>query len=67
MREKKIFWIDNDRKYMRQGDWKRPVTDPSFFIDEKLKTLYIVFTQFAFELVLVLKTLRCGTYAIDLF
>lgn len=36
MKEKKIFWIDEDRKFMRQGDWKRPVTDPSFFLKEKL-------------------------------
>ncbi|MCB9234815.1 MAG: amidohydrolase family protein [Bacteroidia bacterium] len=36
MREKKVFWIDEDRKFMRQGDWKRPVTDPSFFLAEKL-------------------------------
>jgi aminocarboxymuconate-semialdehyde decarboxylase len=37
MREKKLFWIDDDRKFMRQGDWKRPVTDPSFFLKEKLE------------------------------
>lgn len=36
MKEKKVFWIDEDRKFMRQGDWKRPVTDPSFFLSEKL-------------------------------
>lgn len=36
MREKEIFWIDEDRKYMRQKNWQRPVTDESFFLDEKL-------------------------------
>jgi len=36
MREKKLFWVDNDRKFMRQSDWSRPITDPSFFLDEKL-------------------------------
>lgn len=37
MKEKKLFWIDDDKKFMRQGDWSRPITDPSFFFDEKLK------------------------------
>ena len=37
MREKEIFWIDEDRKYMRQKDWQRPITAPSFFLDEKLE------------------------------
>lgn len=36
MKDKKLFWIDEDRKFMRQGDWARPITDPSFFFDEKL-------------------------------
>ena len=31
LREKEIFWIDEDRKYMLQKGWKRPVTDSSFF------------------------------------
>lgn len=37
MKEKKLFWIDEDRKFMRQEDWARPITDPSFFFDEKLE------------------------------
>lgn len=37
MRDKKLFWIDDDRKFMRQGDWTRPITDPSFFFNEKLE------------------------------
>ena len=36
MKEKKLFSIDDDLKFMRQGSWKRPITDPSFFLDEKL-------------------------------
>lgn len=36
MKRKKLFWIDEDRKFMRQGDWSRPITDPSFFFEEKL-------------------------------
>jgi len=36
MRDKKLFSIDDDKKFMRQGDWSRPITDSSFFFDEKL-------------------------------
>jgi aminocarboxymuconate-semialdehyde decarboxylase len=37
MKDKGIFWVDKDRKYMLQKDWSRPVTDSSFFLDEKLE------------------------------
>ncbi len=37
MKEKKLFWIDDDKKFMRQEDWSRPITDPSFFFHEKLE------------------------------
>jgi aminocarboxymuconate-semialdehyde decarboxylase len=37
MKDKKLFWIDEDRKFMRQDDWSRPITDPSFFFNEKLE------------------------------
>ena len=37
MKEKEIFWVDDDRKYMLQKGWKRPVTDSSFFLNEKLE------------------------------
>jgi len=37
MKDKKLFWIDEDKKFMCQGDWKRPITDPSFFLKEKLE------------------------------
>ena len=37
MRDKKLFWIDEDKKFMRQDDWSRPITDPSFFFKEKLE------------------------------
>jgi len=36
MKDKKLFWVDQDRKFMRQGAWSRPVTDASFFLNEKL-------------------------------
>lgn len=37
MKDKKLFSIDEDKKFMRQGDWSRPITDPSFFFVEKLE------------------------------
>ena len=37
MKEREIFWIDEDRKHMLQKGWKRPVTDSSFFLDEKIE------------------------------
>lgn len=37
MKENEIFWVDDDRKFMLQRGWKRPVTDSSFFLDEKLE------------------------------
>ena len=37
MKEKEIFWIDEDRKFMLQKNWKRPVTDSSFFLNEKIE------------------------------
>lgn len=37
MREKGIFWVDPERKNMLQKGWSRPVTDSSFFLDEKLE------------------------------
>lgn len=36
MKEKEIFWIDEDRSYMRQRGWSRPITSDSFFLNEKL-------------------------------
>jgi aminocarboxymuconate-semialdehyde decarboxylase len=37
MKDKEIFWVDEDRKFMLQKGWKRPVTDSSFFLNEKLE------------------------------
>ena len=25
MKEKRLFWVDNDKKFMRQGGWSRPI------------------------------------------
>ena len=37
MRDKGIFWIDDDRKFMRNDEWSRPITDRSFFLKEKIE------------------------------
>ncbi|MCT4665175.1 MAG: amidohydrolase [Flavobacteriales bacterium] len=37
MKDKEIFWVDEEREYMLQKGWKRPVTDSSFFLNEKLE------------------------------
>ena len=37
MKDKEIFWIDSDRKFMRQKNWQRPITAESFFLNEKLE------------------------------
>lgn len=37
MKEKEIFWVDDSKKYMLQKNWKRPVTHPSFFLEDKLE------------------------------
>ena len=36
MKKKKLFWIDKNKKFMRQGNWSRPISSPGFFINEKL-------------------------------
>lgn len=58
MKEKKLFWVDADRKFMRQGDWKRPITDPSFFLKEKLE--WMDKNQISHEVVLNLSQLYCN-------
>ncbi|MEZ5058332.1 MAG: amidohydrolase family protein [Saprospiraceae bacterium] len=58
MKEKKVFWIDEDKKFMRQGDWKRPVTDPSFFLKEKLE--WMEKNDIVHEVILNLSQLYCN-------
>jgi aminocarboxymuconate-semialdehyde decarboxylase len=60
MKDKKVFWIDNDRKYMRQGNWSRPVTDPSFFLNEKLDWMHM--SNIDQCVVLNLSQLYCNGY-----
>ena len=37
MKEKKLFSIDEDKKFMRQGEWSRPINSSGFFIEEKIE------------------------------
>ena len=37
MKEKKLFWIDADKRFMRQGSWARPIEGPGHFIKGKME------------------------------
>lgn len=58
MRDKKLFWVDDDKKFMRQGTWSRPVTDASFFLDEKLA--WMEKNQIDHAVLLTLSQLYCN-------
>lgn len=58
MKEKKLFWIDDDKRFMRQGDWKRPITDPSFFLKEKME--WMDKNGIDHEVVITLSQLYCN-------
>ena len=36
LKDKRLFWIDDDKKFMRQGDWSRPINGSGFFLKEKI-------------------------------
>ncbi len=40
MKKKKLFWITEDKQFMRQGNWSRPITGPGFFIREKIEWMH---------------------------
>lgn len=58
MKRDKLFWVDDSRQYMCQGDWKRPVTDPSFFLQEKLE--WMDKNQIDHEVLMTLSQLYCN-------
>lgn len=58
MKDKKLFWIDENKKFMRQGNWSRPITDPSFFIKEKL--LWMENNRIDHSVILCLSQLYCN-------
>ena len=61
MKERKIFWVEDDMSFMCQGDWRRPVTDPSFFLDRKLE--WMDANQIDKEVILNLSQLYCNGYS----
>lgn len=60
MRDKKLFWIDEDKKFMRQNNWSRPVTDSSFFLNEKLE--WMAKHNLHHEVLLTLSQLYCNEF-----
>lgn len=36
MREKELFWISDDRTYMHQKNWSRPIESETYFVDMRL-------------------------------
>lgn len=63
MKDQKLFWVDEDRKFMRQGTWKRPVTDPSFFLEEKLE--WMAANAIDHEVLITLSQLYCNGLSRD--
>ena len=37
MRKKNLFWIDKDKRFMRQGNWSRPINFFGGFVNEKVE------------------------------
>lgn len=60
MKEREIFWVEDDCSFMCQGKWRRPVTDPSFFLDKKLE--WMANNQIDKEVILNLSQLYCNGY-----
>ena len=36
MRDQELFWISDDRKFMHQKNWSRPIDNEIFFVDKRL-------------------------------
>lgn len=58
MRTQGIFWISDDGKYMCQGNWKRPITDRSFYLEEKIE--WMDKNEIDKEVILNLSQLYCN-------
>lgn len=58
MQDNNVFWVSDDRKFMCQKDWQRPITDPSFFFDAKLQ--WMQENRIDHEVVLTLSQLYCN-------
>ena len=60
MKDKEVFWVDEQREFMHQGAWKRPVTHGSFFLDEKLN--WLAGNDIDHEVILNLSQLYCNGF-----
>lgn len=60
MKDKEFFWVEDDMSCMCQGKWRRPVTDASFFLKEKLEWMFT--NHIDKEVVLNLSQLYCNGY-----
>jgi aminocarboxymuconate-semialdehyde decarboxylase len=58
MKEKAFFWIEDDKSCMCQGNWSRPITDASFFLDKKLE--WMDKNNIDHEVILNLSQLYCN-------
>lgn len=60
MKDKGFFWVEDDMSFMCQGNWRRPVTDASFFLNEKIA--WMDKNHIDKEVVLNLSQLYCNGY-----
>jgi len=60
MKERKLFWIDEKANLMCQDNWSRPITDKSFFLNEKLE--WMDKNEIDKEVLLNLSQLYCNGY-----
>lgn len=58
IKNKGLFSIDPDKSFMRQFEWSRPITDKSFFFDEKIK--WMEYNKIDHAVVLNLSQLYCN-------
>ena len=58
MKDKRLFWIDEDKSFMRQGGWSRPITNPGFFVEEKLE--WMIKNNIDHSVILCLSQLYCN-------
>ena len=61
LKDEQIFWVDDERQFMYQKDWKRPVTSPSFFLDKKLEWMDTF--KIDKEVIITLSQLYCNGYS----
>ncbi len=58
MKDQKLFWVCDQGKFMYQGNWKRPITDDSFFLHHKIE--WLEKNDIQHEVILNLSQLYCN-------